>query len=280
MMNIFKSKSALFGAMALSALAIVATSCDNVDEKDRLIDYPLPEASKNLLIMEFTGQSCINCPNGASVIKDLQSAYEENIIAVCLHPENVQFTDIIGNIDLGLRSQTATQVYQVYKPNSFPFAVFDGMVLSQSEFYLQWSAAATKLVNAETPVIIEAEAEYDADRNIIVKAKADFVRGEYQGPLNIAVWIMENGIVGPQQSTSGRLKTYTHNHVLRTSFNGTWGQPLGNSFSLGDVKEYTTSIADAPADWKLENCQIVVFLVDPSSKYVVQAVEAELEESN
>lgn len=279
MTRFFRNRTIVKGFMALSALTMLVSSCDNVSEDNRLIDYPLPEASKNLLIFEFTGQNCVNCPNGAAVIKDLQTEYGESVIAVCLHPENLEFTELVGKVDLGLRSQLATDVYKSFTTSTFPYAIFDGKVLPQSSFFLQWAEAATKMVQADTPAVVEAEAGYDSNRNITVNAKVNFLRGEYQRPLNIAVWIMENGIVGPQQSSSGRLKEYVHNHVARASLNGTWGANLGSAFELGYEHEYSVSMTDTPADWKLENCVAVVFLVDPDSKAVIQATEVELEES-
>lgn len=262
----------------LGALGLAVTGCDNVDESDRLIDYPLPAAAKNELIMEFTGQRCSNCPDGAKVIHELQESYPENIIAVCLHPTGPEYTMPLGR-DLGLRSQTATELYSYYNPPSFPFAVFDGEVYDQSRFYLQWSERATELVKGDTPVTLDVEATYDADRHITVNVSADFVRGEYGRPLNIAVWIMENGIVGMQTSTTGRLNDYTHNHVLRTSLNGTWGVEFGSSFSFGEQKEYSVSLENPADSWILENCQVVAFLCDPSSKKVIQAAVTDLEEN-
>lgn len=278
MNKIITNRLRMAGSMALAALALLVSSCDDVKESDRLIDYPLPPASKTLLIMEFTGQNCSNCPSGAAQIHSLQEAYPDGVIAVCLHPEGVEFTNIIGKVDLGLRSKTATEIYRNYPTNSFPYAIFDGVATEESKSYLQWVQASTPFLQAETPVKLEVEATYDKDRNISVHCKADFVRGEYQRPLNIAVWIMENGIVGPQMSSSGRLKDYTHNHVLRTSLNGAWGESFGTSFSLDDEKEYATSLQKADATWKLENCQIVAFLVDPDSKHVLQSAITDLAE--
>ncbi len=280
MKNIMTNRLRMAGSMALAALALLVSSCDDVKESDRLIDYPLPPASKTLLIMEFTGQNCSNCPSGAAQIHSLQEAYPGDVIAVCLHPEGVQFTNIVGREDLGLRSKTATEIYRNYTPDSFPCAVFDGVKTDDSPYFLQWIQASQPFLEAETPVVLSVEATYDAERNINVHCKADFVRGEYQRPLNIAVWIMENGIVGPQMSTSGRLKNYVHNHVLRTSFNGAWGESLGTSFNLDDEKEYATSLRNADETWKLENCQIVAFLVDPDSKYVLQSAITDLEEQD
>lgn len=258
----------------VGGLALLAGGCDDVAENERLIDYPLPEAGKVELIMEFTGQRCSNCPDGARVIHSLQEEYPENIVAVCLHPDGPEYTRPLGP-NIGLRSELATELYQYYNPPSFPYALFDGQVMDQSNFFTQWSTAALAVIKNNTPVILDATAEYDASGKVKVDAECEFVSGDFPKPLNIAVWIMENGITGRQLSTSGELRDYVHNHVARASLNGTWGVTLGSSFAFEQKVEYSVSIAADPS-WKLENCQAVVFLVEPDSKNVIQTALADL----
>lgn len=258
----------------VGGLVLLAGGCDDVAENERLIDYPLPEAGKVELIMEFTGQRCSNCPDGARVIHSLQEEYPENIVAVCLHPDGPEYTRPLGP-NIGLRSELATELYQYYNPPSFPYALFDGQVMDQSNFFTQWSTAALAVIKNNTPVILDATAEYDASGKVNVDAECKFVSGDFPKPLNIAVWIMENGITGRQLSTSGELRDYVHNHVARASLNGTWGVMLGSSFAFEQKVEYSVSIAADPS-WKLENCQAVVFLVEPDSKNVIQTALADL----
>ena len=49
------------GAAAVLAAAAL-TSCDNVPEADRFIKLPPIEADRAVLIEDFTGQYCLNCP--------------------------------------------------------------------------------------------------------------------------------------------------------------------------------------------------------------------------
>ncbi len=262
------------GYLSAGMLTLAAVSCDNVKESDRLIDYPLPEASKTVLIQEFTGQRCSNCPDGAQVIHGLQETYPDNIIAVCLHPDGPEYTRPLGP-NLGLISETATEYYQYFRPTAFPFALFDGEPTPESNNYQAWSTNAIALLSEAAPANIEVEATYDADRKVEVIANVDFV-GDYAGPLNISFWMMENGIVGMQTTSTGREPQYVHNHVLRTSLNGTWGSSLGSGFTLMQQIESGAKLDNPDAGWKLENCQMVVFLSDPSSHKVLQAALADL----
>ena len=80
-----KLKNILLGAA--SAIAIFATvACQEVDPNDRLIYVKPAEVGRAVLIEDFTGQKCINCPNGTNAINNIVEAYgEENVVAVGIH---------------------------------------------------------------------------------------------------------------------------------------------------------------------------------------------------
>ena len=77
-MVIIKNK---FVIVALACFML--TGCDEVSESDRLIYVKPAEVSRAVLIEDFTGQRCINCPNAADEISRLQEEYgEDKVIAV------------------------------------------------------------------------------------------------------------------------------------------------------------------------------------------------------
>ena len=52
--------------MAVAALALF-TACDNIPEDDRLIYIKPAAVSRAVLIEDFTGQACVNCPAAGAV---------------------------------------------------------------------------------------------------------------------------------------------------------------------------------------------------------------------
>ena len=55
-------------------LILALNSCDKVDEDDRFV-YMKPEAmGRNVLVEDFTGQNCKNCPDAHVVIEQFQEA--------------------------------------------------------------------------------------------------------------------------------------------------------------------------------------------------------------
>ena len=48
--------------LIVASVAMFLSSCANVDEGDRYIKVESSDAKRAVLVEEFTGQKCINCP--------------------------------------------------------------------------------------------------------------------------------------------------------------------------------------------------------------------------
>lgn len=272
---------------AALGLAILLTGCDNVKEGERLTDYPLPpQGGRTLVIMEFTGQNCTNCPSGAEQIRDLSRYFGDGLISVCLHPEGTTFTQQIGPVKL--TSQIATEYLQHFNTQEFPYALFNNRVTDYSSAFTKWSTAIDDFSGLSSPLSIDVEplAEFDAATgtvNITCSVKNDLVIPE---GLNLNVWIVENKIVTFQSTLTGRNPRYEHNHVARTSLTGTWGIPMDRWIPVenenGETSyEFETEVSGAfDAKWVPENCDIVVFVTNPSAgQEIMQGAKCELVES-
>ena len=61
------------GAVVAVAAAAL-TSCDNVAEDDRSSNFLPIEADRAVLIEDFTGQNCLNCPVAHEKIEEMESS--------------------------------------------------------------------------------------------------------------------------------------------------------------------------------------------------------------
>lgn len=259
----------IFSSLCLAATCAV-TSCDNVDVEDRLIPVERPDVARRVLIQEFTGINCVNCPTGAAKIHSIQEAYPESAIVVGMHPGGTGFSGPIGTFNLN--SDLARVYYDYFKPDGFPAAMFDG---SSPQINVEmWTKSFMDAVAIPAKGEIELETQYDpATRNLTVKYEVE-MNEAYSQSLNINLWIVEDGIVGPQKSGSTIIFEYVHNHVLRTSMNGDWGTKLADSFTIGQRFNGESSIT-LDAGWVAENCKVVGFLQN-GARRVEQAVEADV----
>ena len=80
-----------------SAIALtVATSfsaCNDLDEAERFIEEPLrvEDTNRNVLVEDFTGQDCNNCPKAHELIEGLQ--HQCNLSTQIQHSSNHTLLD-------------------------------------------------------------------------------------------------------------------------------------------------------------------------------------------
>ena len=91
--------------------------------------------------------------------------------------------------------------------------------------------------------------------------------GNHSGKLQ--VWLIEDGIVAMQVMGDGSTnRNYVHNHVFRTSVNGTWGEAI-------NVKEgehaFATYSYTLPEKWNADKVSVVAFVYDDNE--VLQAAK-------
>lgn len=264
----------------LLILAGIATSCDNIAEDDRYYKVEKTPVSRNLLIMEFTGNNCINCPLGAeSVEKIKQDAGADKVISVGLHPEgNINTRPMIskhpkpGTLQ-NFTCKEATELFKYYgSPNGFPTAIFNGLKSSMSSDYGNWMTEASEAFEEPSYVMLDAACDFDdSTRDLTVNYKVNF-SDDLNESISIAVWLVENDILGIQMMPGGaKNEDYIHNHVLRASLNGTWGENIGNSFTSTSEVNGSASITIAD-NWVAKNCKAVVIAFQDNDKYVQQVI--------
>lgn len=272
-------------SLGLLLLAGFAAGCDDISEDDRYIkvEKPVINNPRTLLIMEFTGNDCLNCPNGAATVEEIKDDEAPGrVISVGLHPAGSKFTEPMVSIHTpsksqDLRCEAATAIAEYYFPimyqASFPAAVFNGLKSSLSENYMDWKQRASEALTATSYISLNASCLYDASsRELKVNYEADFL-DDVDRKLNITVWLVENKIMGTQKMPDGKPNfNYEHNHVLRASLNGDWGQELGSRFEaeskLSGSAEMTLS-----EEWKAENCDVVVYVYRDDNKETEQAIK-------
>lgn len=202
-------------------LVTALLSCSHIDENDRLIEVPHAKISRAVLVEDFTGQRCVNCPNAASEIERLQKEYgRENVVAVAIHsgPLAVYSSAKV----LGLRTILGDEYYDYWKVEAEPSGLIDrmgGVLLLD-----KWASSIYQELQLESLVELKATAQVSGNGEMEISVAYLSVR-EFVGRLQ--VWITEDGIVAPQMMPDGTLDNeYVHNHVLRSAVNGVWGNDV------------------------------------------------------
>ncbi len=266
----------------LLALLPLFFACDHIDEADRLIEVSIDNTGenaiyKNILIEDFTGQRCVNCPKGSQAIEQLQeSDFGSRIVAVGIHSgpfgKNASGTKL-----LSLATQTGCDYFDYWKVEAQPGALINRQ---KPVLYnvLDWTTEVGKQLSAKANLAITAEAKVNGSNiDITVSEKAiENVAGKLQ------VWVIEDNIMdiqtmpdAPDENpdwTGGNKRDYVHNHVFRTSVN----DPMGDDFSINkDEEKQQTFVQALDAAWNPANLSVVVFVYNDNG--VEQVIKSKVE---
>lgn len=273
--NVFAGGALLIGAVAF-------TACDDVAEGDRYILADSVVAERAVLLEDFTGQGCLNCPEAHEVIEQLEEQYgSDKVIAVSIHSgtfgKPVQFTNFAAG-SVGLMTAEGQAIMQSYGIQSFPMGVID---MGTPMTHDLWPTAVRNALKVPTDVSIELATNYVADERDgeddgyygTIEAKARIMSGSTRN-VDVQFWIVENGIVAEQKNGSVTIPDYIHNNVFRAQiFDGLRGQSQSLTAGFESIVEGSIMTRWTNTEhWELENLSVVAFVSDKSGVLQVTKV--------
>lgn len=242
--------------------ALMSAACSHISEDEQLI-YVKPEPTKRVVLLEdFTGQRCVNCPNANNVIASLQESYgEDTVIAVAIHAGPLAF--YTNARFLGLRTQTGDEYYDFWGLEYQPVGLINR---SAPIKHTAWSAKVREELQKKSPITINLEGRMSEDKNTaMVTTSVTGVDGVTNG--NLQLWLTEDDVTAFQLMPDGtRNDDYHHCHVFRAAINGTWGEKIHVD---EDQTICVTHSIPLEKEWNTKKLAIVAFVY--SDEGVIQA---------
>ena len=250
--------------------AVLFVACDDVPVDERLTYVEPPEVERAVLIEDYTGQYCVNCPRATEEIERLIEQYGDSVVvAVAIHsgPFSKQ-----NGVASPLYTEVGNMYYNTWKISSQPAGLVDRLFDSYPFSYTDWAAGVNYEIAFEAPVSFLTSTKYDNEtREASIEVQTiGLDSARVSGKLQ--VWLVEDSIDSFQYMPDGSVSDhYNHMHVFRASVNDPWGDEVAVSHGEVAVRDY--AIVMDPA-WVPEHCSVVIFLYDDSG--VKQVVKKKL----
>lgn len=263
----------------LATIILGLTACSNIDEDERLIYVEPAEVNRPVLIEDFTGQACVNCPNATAAIHELQETYgEENVIAVAIHCG--PFAHLRSNMGNAFLSDLGTKLGDEYYTH-WNIEAQPGVKINRGAPIYdtnQYAAAVANELKKTSTVHFDA-VEFSNNAVLVNLSSSDRVEGRLQ------VWIVEDSINAKDPQTKyqqfmpdgSRRQDYVHNHVFRASLtNDAYGEPVtleaGNkSYTQVFYLQGNEALDNFEHLWQKQNLSAVVFFWN-EQQGVMQAI--------
>ncbi|MBI5916345.1 MAG: Omp28-related outer membrane protein [Bacteroidetes bacterium] len=245
---------------------------------------PVDDQKRQVLIEEFTGVRCVNCPAGSALIEDLLAQNGERLVAVSIHAG--EFSPPYSTSQYDFRTAAGDQILSyVGEPFGYPTAVvnrrkFDGqfdLQLGQGD----WAGYIAEEKTLLPKVRIDIAPDFDNGTRELTAKVTLFVDETIGDPdVRLSIMITESGIQDAQLTPASSTPdpNYIHKHVLRGMMTNYDGAPISEALNAGAEIEQTYTLT-LPDEWKEENCKIVAFIsLAGASKDVLQAHEVDVVE--
>ncbi len=232
---------------------VFVSACSHIDEDEQLIYVAPAEASRAVLIEDFTGQRCVNCPNATATIAELQASYgDSSVIAVAIHSGD--FGKNNRGVPLSLYTETGDEYYNYWRLDHQPVGVINRMGPSE---YTDWTGLVREYLQSKAKLTLTVTPEYDAEtRNLQIHVLGFGTEGDVVGKLQL--WLTEDSITDIQLMPDGaQNRAYVHNHVFRTAVNGTWGTDFRTIVAEYTAEDFMFVLSEA---WVPRNMHIVAFV--------------------
>lgn len=279
------------------AVAAFLTGCDDVDEPYRRpagsvgassdtlrTDTLDASAAQNILLEDFTGFRCGNCPAAGRIADELGKDYPGQVHVVKIHATGLA-SPFGSFFSQDLRTETGDAIASRFAVSAIPTGMINraelgGKVLHDAR---SWRSLATDDLEREPEVQLRVHPIFNPEGEngpaLDVQFQIDCLK-ELSPETSVALYVVEDSVVAPQidygldTEIDTVFEFFPHNKTLRGAVNGTFGLPLSQYYgeNLADFADENGMFAEGSKlilnveyldwnpEWVPKNCKIIAVL--------------------
>lgn len=282
----------------LSFLLIVLgllTSCDRITgpytEVTQSIDStwtpvftPRTNPVQKILLEDFTGHQCGNCPRAHEQAQQLLLQYPSRLILLSEHVGYFAEVRTTGTkYTYEFRTPEGNAIDSEFGPSAagLPKGMINRVTYNNSRIHDKsaWGSIIATLINNPAPADLQLQTKLDTTKNeLYVAAFIKNINIPSNTNLRLFIFAVEDSIINWQKDYNASppdIPDYVHRHVLRKSANatGAWGE----SISFNDQGTFQKQYLIIPEPfWKLKNIYVIAGLYNFDTKEILQVEEVKI----
>ncbi len=241
------------------------------------------EAVQKVLVEDYTGHDCVNCPGAAVVAEQMKDLYGERVVVMAVHAGFFARPTADMPQDFRTEAGEAWDAYFGISAAGNPNGMINRVEKAPGDHIVnvgEWRTQAG--IEMDKDATIKMTVHSDFSQNTLTSQVTVEFLFPMDGKYNLLFCITQDSLVGPQKNNDDNvgdtplIENYVFNHVLRYT-NGVWGEQISDqeSFSIGDKFDLNYTV-NFDADWVPGHCHVVAFVFDQESKTIVQVEEGEV----
>lgn len=290
----------------LAVLALAFQSCDYVGNPHETITdggggTDSTVHTRRVLVEDYTGHKCPNCPQAALVAEALDSTYDDKVVIVALHASGVFATPTTpagapaGSylVDYRTAAGNAYNSSTYFNFSAYPNGMINRRYYTPSTTthiipHTSWASEVASLLALPAVADLTITNTYNSTtRSLSINTVSEFVSDTLlSGTYKLIVMITQDSIVDWQENGTTHVPDYLHMHVLRDNVNGTWGDTLVTGSFAAHTQVTKNYVYTLPSAYPTtgtntsvcdeNHCHVVAFIYNTANYEVIQAAEAKV----
>lgn len=268
--------------LSLILLFSLFYSCDIVEPTDNyyvidtvsnIIPDSVDKVVKKVMLFDFTGIRCVNCPRAHETMHQLQSVYPDRLVEISVHGTSLAIP--IGEYVTDLRTDDGTEMISTFGISAIPTGLVDYYDKNYLSSETAWADEVSNAIEDVPAVGISIQNSYNSSSNNLNISIEIISLTDFQNGLKLDVFVVEDSVITRQaiEESPGYEEEYVQMNVFRDAISNVWGDDIfvvGASVNDKDTKDYSYSFS---ADWNSENSRIIAFVFDENNKILNLQVE-------
>jgi len=274
----------------ISILAIVSflfSACEKIDppykEDGGGNGGDTTHVVQKVLIEDYTGHNCVNCPGAAVVAEQIKDLYGERVVVIAVHAGAFAMPTNDLPQDFRIEAGNEWNTYFNFNSAGYPNGMVNRTENAPGDYIISptaWGTTTAGEMNKDATIKMTVHSDFNQN-TLNSQVSVEFLF-PMDGKYNLLFCITQDSLVGPQKNNDSNIgdtpliENYVFNHVLRYT-NGVWGEQISDkeSFSIGDKFDLNYTV-NFETGWVPKHCHVVAFVFDQESKTIVQVEEGEV----
>ncbi|MGQ9846078.1 MAG: Omp28 family outer membrane lipoprotein [Bacteroidales bacterium] len=262
-------------------ILIFISACDKIEPPYKMNNSNNNDTTtfvQKVLIEDFTGHRCGNCPRAHEKLSQLISLYGDKVIGLAWH-SGFFANPLPPDYPADYRTPEAEEIANAFGVTQWPMGMvnrtpYNGNILLS---YDAWSEAVANFINQTPKAYIAIQANYQTATSQVKASVSVKLLQNIDSPIKLCVFLTEDSIISAQTDydvNPNLISNYIHMHMFRASFNGTWGNELSLAGKqVGDtlLRQYSLTWNTA---WVVKNSHVLAFIYDANSNAILQVNKA------
>ncbi len=231
--------------------------------------------TKSILLEDYTGFKCTNCPDAHEVAQDIRDTYGDQVKIMALHVTDVFAAPTDGTVYPDPFSQDfRTEAGEIYVSQFGVFALPSGLINRNSSngFYTipfaSWETEIDARINEMADIRMDIFSAHYSEDTLKVNFDIEFLEA-LDGDYYVTINLVENELTSAQYTTGEVEYDYLQKDVFRGTLNGVYGELVnsdpqdmdlhiveGNYFLPGNSIDPNTPNPDI----EIEDCHIIIYV--------------------